>query len=66
MSSEVEIKIPELTAYQKFESKFYCPFEFYLNIGGTFSLIPVLTRATHEIFVVDWLWLHIGITYSPK
>ena len=62
MTAEGEYKPKPLKGLSKFESKLYCPFEFYINIGSTFFLIPTISHNDIEILVFDWLWLHIGLT----
>lgn len=50
-----------LTKIQTFENKLTCSFEIYFNFGSTFFLYPTITHNDCELFVFDWLWVHIGI-----
>ena len=62
MSVHGEIKPRSLTNIEKFELKFRIPYEFYINFGYTFYLIPDFTANKVEI-AFDWLWIHIGMIH---
>ena len=62
MSASSEVKHRELNKVEKIEVKMMFPYEFYINVGYTFSLFPIITfNEVEKAF--DWLYFHIGIIH---
>ena len=62
MNEYNEVKPRSLTNFGKIELKLRFSYEFYINIGYTFCLIPSITiNEVEKAF--DWLWIHIGIVH---
>jgi len=61
MSNFGKHKPTKLSKLQRFEYKLTIPFELYFDFGSTFFLKPEITMNETELFVFDWLYIHIGI-----
>ncbi len=68
MSIDGNLGIPKMTKYEQRQAVLHCRYEFYVQIGSTFTFMPELSINSYELFAFDWLWIHIGLIrfYDPK